>query len=81
MTLADSIHLMKYVGTRKIRRITVTSYGPIISLIPLRTVGSPPVSRILVTPDFTNKVASLSISSLVRSFPSGESSTPSLGMQ
>ena len=46
-----------------------------------RIVGSPPVRRIFVTPARTNRRASRTISSDVRSADLGASSTPSSGMQ
>mmetsp|Transcript_902 Transcript_902/g.1878 ORF Transcript_902/g.1878 Transcript_902/m.1878 type:complete len:286 (+) Transcript_902:415-1272(+) len=46
-----------------------------------RTVGSPPVNRILSTPAPTNSRASRNVSSAVSSLEAGERSTPSAGMQ
>ena len=48
---------------------------------PLRTVGSPPVKRILVTPLLTKRVANRMISSSVKIWAAGDRCTPSLGMQ
>jgi len=45
------------------------------------TSGSPPVSRILVTPRSTNTLANLKISAVERISSFGDNSTPSGGMQ
>eukprot|EP01139_Manchomonas_bermudensis_P015710 Amastigsp_a510871_44.p2 type:complete len:315 gc:universal Amastigsp_a510871_44:1083-139(-) len=47
----------------------------------LRTSGSPPVSRIFFTPNETKRLASRTISGVVRIASVGESLTPSSGMQ
>mmetsp|Transcript_12185 Transcript_12185/g.20799 ORF Transcript_12185/g.20799 Transcript_12185/m.20799 type:complete len:201 (-) Transcript_12185:518-1120(-) len=52
-----------------------------ISSKSFRTVGSPPVNRILFTPRATNRFVSRSISWMVSSFSDGVKGTPSSGMQ
>jgi hypothetical protein len=54
---------------------------PTMSMMSLRTVGSPPVNLIFLTPACTNNVASRMISSVVRRLEFGESSMPSSGIQ
>mmetsp|Transcript_5935 Transcript_5935/g.21183 ORF Transcript_5935/g.21183 Transcript_5935/m.21183 type:complete len:315 (-) Transcript_5935:277-1221(-) len=52
-----------------------------MSMASRRTSGSPPVSRILVTPACTNSAARRTISSLVSRCDASDSVTPSAGMQ
>ena len=54
---------------------------PIIWMTSFLTSGSPPVSRIFLTPSLTNSLASLTISGAVNSFSFADNFTPSSGMQ
>lgn len=67
-----------------------TSFSPMLRSFPssstsstmsLRTVGSPPVNLILVTPCETNRRAISRISGVERRWAAGERGTPSSGMQ
>lgn len=52
-----------------------------MSAMPFRTIGSPPVSRIFLTPISTNVLATWTTSLSLIILLSGESGTPSSGMQ
>lgn len=67
-----------------------SSFNPFLRKVPIwcmrgtmsfLMVGSPPVSRILVTPCDTNRAERYDISGVVRRWAWGDSGTPSSGMQ